>query len=67
VLENPRPVMVLLWSEAFVPKCSAALATVLDEIVIDFDGNLDAVRASSMVPCTCCCEPAFARQAPARH
>ncbi len=44
VLHNSRLVMIHLWSKVYFPTRSAALAPVIDEVVLDFDGQIDAVR-----------------------
>ena len=58
VLDSQRPVMVHLWSKAYVPTRSEALAPVIDEVVRTFDGKIDAVRGLGVSPCNCACTAA---------
>ncbi len=44
-MNNPRPIMVHFWSRRLVPERSEALASVVDEVVLEFAGKLDAVRS----------------------
>ena len=50
VLHNRLPVMVHFWSEALVPRRSAAMGTVVDAVALEFAGKMDAVRAPGAQP-----------------
>jgi len=55
VLNNPRPVMVHLWSRHWVPERSEALAPIVDDVALAFNGKLDVVRSPGTARCPCCC------------
>ena len=45
VVKNRLPVMAHLWSETFaIPSRSLALAAVIDDIMHEFEGRMEAVR-----------------------
>ena len=55
VTNNPLPVMVHLWSEAFTPDRSEALAEIVDDVALEYEGKLDVVRSFSKAQRLRCC------------